>query len=452
MSLGWAFRGFIGGGPLGAMIPGAMVSLALLWLLAHHQPAFARPPAGLVVAFGAVGIGFGGQMTYGQTVGLASDPSAMAWGLLGLALKGAVWGLLGGATLGLAFTLHRYSPSRIMVAIGAMLVATWAGWWFVNRPKLIYFSNPVDRPREEVWMGLLAGALAMLAVLLWRTSNSALLRFAWASFLGGGLGFGLGGVLLAAGRNSGLDNTFWPWWKGMEYTFGLLFGLALGWAALRSREELAGMWGALLPKRGLLGEIFSKQEPSSSSPASRADRTPIRSWQARGVLVWIAAALLIAGAVWFEYAVDLRFAYSVAGAALLAVVLFSESLAWQIAITMTGFAFLLDLAEAFSGDLAFGSAALGMSVAVAASFAIGATVQSIQTRETAVLPRMFWLLVLASFGVTTLKTAMQMVRSPGPHLEYWMFVAAMLLVWWLSARLRTVLPVPKRVSPGTVGI
>lgn len=413
MSLGWAFRGFIGGGPLGAMIPGAMVALALLWLLERGERPVQWPNAGLLAAFGAVGIGYGGQMTYGQTVGLASDVATMPWGLLGLATKGAVWGLLGGATVGFAFTIGRYSRARVLTALAAMLAATWVGWHFVNHPKLIYFSNRLDRPREEVWMGLALGALAMLAVLLWKTVNPALVRFTGASFVGGGLGFGLGGALLAAGRNSGLDNSFWPWWKGMEYTFGLLFGLALGWAAWQSREEIRTM-AAVRPQDSRTG--------------------------LRGVSLLLAAAVLIAYGVWFEYTVDLRFAYSVAGALLLAVALFSESLAWHIAVTMTCFAFLLDLAEAFSGDLAFGTMAVGLGFAIAASLAVWVAVERIRATGGAVLQRMFWLVTLASFVVTTLKTGMQVWRAPGPHVEYWMFVTAMVLVWWLSRKVERLRP------------
>jgi hypothetical protein len=53
---------------------------------------------------------------------------------------------------------------------------------------------------------------------------------------------------------------------------------------------------------------------------------------------------------------------------------------------------------------------------------------------------MFWLVTLASFVVTTLKTGMQMWRAPGPHVEYWMFVAAMVLVWWLYPQVERLRP------------
>ena len=62
MMLGWGLRGFIGGGPFGAMIPGAMVVLALGFL-------YPRRDWTMLAAFGAIGVGFGGEMTYGQTGG-----------------------------------------------------------------------------------------------------------------------------------------------------------------------------------------------------------------------------------------------------------------------------------------------------------------------------------------------------------------------------------------------
>lgn len=410
MSQGWAFRGFIGGGPLGAMIPGTMVTLALAWLLGREQQ---RTDCGIVAAFGAVGIGFGGQMTYGQTVGLASNIATMPWGLLGLSLKGAIWGLLGGAVLGLAFTLRRYSRVQVLMALGAMLAATWMGWKWVNLPKLIYFSNRFDRPREEVWAGLLLGALAMLAVLLVMRRNVPLLRFALASFVGGGLGFGLGGALLAAGRNSTLNPEFWPWWKGMEYTFGLLFGLALGWAAWRSRAELA---------EGL-------EEPAGPSRA-------VEQQSLNGILLLIASAALVAAGVWFEFSGGLRFGYSVAGAALLAVALYSNALAWHIAMTMTCFAFLMDVAEEFYRDLEAGYMWLGVALSVAGALVFWKAVERIRAKQRDVLPTMFLLMTMTAFAVTTINTVIQGWHGRAPYAEYVMFVVATVVVQRIYARLR----------------
>ena len=82
MSLGWGLRGSIGGGPLGAMIPGAMIGLALCLLLGREQD------AGRIAAFAAIGVGFGGQETYGQTVGLEPAPGDLPLGDPGFRSQG----------------------------------------------------------------------------------------------------------------------------------------------------------------------------------------------------------------------------------------------------------------------------------------------------------------------------------------------------------------------------
>lgn len=402
MSLGWAFRGFIGGGPLGAMIPGAMVALALLWLLGRRDVG-----TGMVAAFGAVGIGFGGQMTYGQTVGLASDLDSVGWGLLGLTLKGAVWGLLGGAVIGLALTLSRARPSRMLAGFALMVLGTWLGRLAVNSPKLVYFSNRLDRPREELWAGLLLGAIALLLWFAARPPNRVMLRFSLYSFIGGGIGFGLGGALLSFGRNTALDSQLWPWWKGMEYTFGLMFGLALGMAAWQEREALR--------------HFFSAHHSE-------------RAYQAafRGLPLLVCTVLLLAGAICFEYFVSFRFNYTVIGAALLFVALYVNALAWHIAITMTCFAFFLDLAEGFGDEWELIPLWLAVTGAVIAALWVWRMLEALRLQPNTLVPRSFELLLWTAFAVTTVKTVTQvLVRSHLP-VEYAMFLVATCVVWYLA--------------------
>ena len=148
MSLGWGLRGSIGGGSLGAMIPGAMIGLVLCLLLDR------RSDAGLIAAFAAVGVGFGGTI---------------------------------------------------------MVLGTWLAWKYVNSPKLIYFSNLLDRPREELWAGLWLGGLLLVAWL--RSPVPA--WFALHGAIGGGIGFGVGASLQPMGK------AVWAgmplgWWKAME--------------------------------------------------------------------------------------------------------------------------------------------------------------------------------------------------------------------------------------------
>jgi hypothetical protein len=59
--------------------------------------------------FAAIGIGFGGQETYGQTVGLSVKPEMSSWGITGFFVKGGIWGLLGSAIIGTGLTRERYT-------------------------------------------------------------------------------------------------------------------------------------------------------------------------------------------------------------------------------------------------------------------------------------------------------------------------------------------------------
>ncbi len=295
MSLGWGLRGFIGGGPLGAMIPGALVAMCLCLLLERDGE-----DAAVIAAFGAVGIGFGGQETYGQTIGLAFQPETHWWGILGLAIKGAVWGLLGGVVVGLAFWRDRVSRRDIVIGFALMLAATYAGWRLINEPKLIYFSNRLDRPRPELYAGLLLGALALLGY-LWRAIPKG---FALWPAIGGGFGFGFGGWIQVMGR--AYDPTPWlGWWKVMELHFGFCFGLALGYCAWKQREVLPGA------------------EPRRSSSCLPA-------------LIVVPAALYAAGHI------GSRMSYSILGAALMVLVLYRKDVAWHVAVTMTYCAYSID--------------------------------------------------------------------------------------------------------------
>lgn len=311
MMLGWGLRGYIGGGPLGAMIPGAMTALALALLMRLDDA-----DAVLLAAFGAVGVGFGGQMTYGQTVGLAKVPETFWWAILGFFIKGAVWGLLGGAVMAAAIEFRRtgWRDRFVWAGLALMTVATWAGWKLINEPKLIYFSNRLDKPRPEIWAGLALGALALLVWLGRGEARKTLWCYAMWGGVGGGAGFAIGAWIQVAGANrwpeAGID-----WWKMMEFSFGLLLGLGYGIAAWLNRREAAGEQPALPAKQPY--------------------------WQA--ALLALAA---IAVGIGIEYHYESRFNYTVAGAILLAAALGWRRLAPHVAITLTFFAFAIDLLEA----------------------------------------------------------------------------------------------------------
>ncbi|MEZ5356705.1 MAG: hypothetical protein R2762_29050, partial [Bryobacteraceae bacterium] len=360
MCLGWGLRGFIGGGPFGAMIPGAMVALALCRLSGIEGSR-----AAVAAVFGAVGVGYGGEMTYGQTVGYAMDPATMWWGIGGLALKGAVWGLLGGVMIGYALTAETPTRGSTIGLAVVLIAATGIGWKLVNQPKIIYFSNPVDRPREEVWFGFLLAAIAALVYLQLRGAIAPAWRFALCGLLGGGVGFGLGGWVQHWGRNySGVPKL--DWWKAMEFTFGFLFGAAMGWAASRMPA---------LPR--------SRREAMSGG----------------GLWIEIAEGLALACALYFiDPLVRIRFAYLALGSAALCWAVSRPAAAIQLALTTTYLAFVDDL---------YGEGAAWGPVRVAGLLTSGVMAWTVATavrrRDRGWVWRAFLLITWAAVAVAILK-------------------------------------------------
>lgn len=342
MMLGWGLRGFIGGGPFGAMIPGAMVLLAL-------QIHRTRQDVSLLAAFAALGIGFGGEETYGQTVGFVVRPETFWWGAFGLAWKGAVWGALGAMILALG-TL----PSPRVVALAGLLTvaATELGWRLINQPKLIYFSNRLDRPREEIWAGLLFAALA-LAVLLRQY------RFAAWTALGGFVGFGLGGII------HGLCNIFLPaWklhsWKYMEFTFGFCFGLALAHVLL----------------------------PEPAQPPAKQPPPP---------LLQILAAVALTAYLFTAYAaLPIRYGFVLASIPVLTLLTRLPWLAPHTAYSVTFTAFAFDLARYWSREYKLGPAEPAYTIAILASLGFAFLVQRYGTDTRTMLELLTWSAVLVA--------------------------------------------------------
>ena len=344
MILGWGLRGTIGGGPYGALIPGVFVALSLALLLGYR-----KETAAMAALFGAVGIGYGGNMTYGQTLGFLRETDTIYWGLLGCLVKGAVWGLLGGTVLGVGLARDHYDRKTVAQAFLLAIPAFLLGLLLINEPKLIYFSDRVNEPRDESWAGLLFAALAILAFLRARGSKKAFeipLRFALWGAVGGGLGFGGGCLWLAFGKYIPVDQKIIGWWKMMEFSFGFIFGAALGWCAWLNRARLqeAGQHGAVPPMAWgpcigfiayvaalfggymLLGQLL---------PEGFGDR--------EGAMALIARTAL-----------SLLFGYVLFATVAIVLGLHSLQAAWQVAITMTFFHTVLDYTRDLSDAGRFG--------------------------------------------------------------------------------------------------
>ena len=182
MMLGWGLRGHIGGGPFGAMVPGAMVAISLCLLL--DLPAAATSA---ILVFGVVGVGLGGEMTYGQTLGFLRNPGTVWWGTLGTTVKGAVWGLFGGTVIALGFISKQVSKRTVVIAFLLLFAGMLIGFKLINEPRVIYFSGP-DKPRAESWAAILLGTAFMLIWLKNKIEQPffrLVLRFALFGFIGG---------------------------------------------------------------------------------------------------------------------------------------------------------------------------------------------------------------------------------------------------------------------------
>jgi len=328
MMLGWGLRGHIGGGPYGAMIPGAMVALCIGMLL--ELPAWTTS---ILVVFSVFGIGMGGEMTYGQTLGFLRNPETVWWGTAGTTLKGAVWGLLGGIILSIGFYFRKIPKKTFVVAFLLMIAAMLVGFKLINDPMILYFSDP-EKPRAESWAALLFGAIALLVYLKLKVDKSdykVISRFAIWGLIGGALGFGLGGFWMVLGSRLP-DVVFTSWWKSMEFWFGFLFGGTLGYATWLSRKE---PYLVSLKEQGfpVLKNLSEWKELAIISATGL-----LIFWLIPHTIEWFTEAAIennMEGGSMKQEIARLLDSYAMSGLIFILVLLRYPKIGWQIGITLT---------------------------------------------------------------------------------------------------------------------
>ena len=263
--MGWGIRGQYGH-ETGAMLAGLLVALVLVFLFGYHLSALSAARA---VALATVAIGFGGSMTYGQTLGLTQDAplignmAALRWGLLGTIIKGSIWIGYFGLFLGLGLSEKKYTMVEMVIAMIVAIFLLYLGIYVLNEPfdpasrKLpsIYFSDhwywePGEtlKPRREQWGGLLF-SLCWLIVYTGFIKKDLLARnMAFWGLLAGGLGFSLGQSVQAYHAwNTDWFQVGWlakiesniNWWNMMEITFGAVFGCVLALGLWYNRHHIA---------------------------------------------------------------------------------------------------------------------------------------------------------------------------------------------------------------------
>ncbi len=263
--LGWGIRGQYGH-ETGAMLAGLLVALVLVYLFGHHLSSLSAARA---VALATVAIGFGGSMTYGQTLGLTQDAplignmAALRWGLLGTFIKGSIWIGFFGLFLGLGLGGKKYTMVEMALALFIAIFLLYLGIYVLNEPfdpankKLpsIYFSDhwhweprEMLKPRREQWGGLLF-ALGWLIAYTGFIKKDILARnmVLWG-MLAGGLGFSIGQSVQAYHAwNVDWFQVSWlasfepniNWWNMMEITFGAIFGCVLALGLWCNRHHIA---------------------------------------------------------------------------------------------------------------------------------------------------------------------------------------------------------------------
>jgi hypothetical protein len=394
MLLGWGLRGFIGGGPFGAMIPGAMVMLAICLLLDIPLRL-----AAIATVFGTAGTAMGGEMTYGQTIGFLRNADTVWWGFAGTSLKGGVWGLLSGLFIGLGLIFQRIKVKTILLGFLIFLIGLVIGLKVINDPKVLYFSNPYSHPRNESWAGLLFAAIGLLIFLKIKTRAEdfkIVWRFALYGLIGGGLGFGLGSLWITVGAQYGSRLLIVDWWKMMEFSFGFLLGGFLGFAAWRSNH------------------IDWRLNPKKLITINKSFATELVSVMFIGFLMYAAIS-------WLESYLDIIntrdgiFYESLAtigrvlvnftfiGCALIMITLRWPHLAFQIAVTLTFCHCVIDLVTDEHLFPALQSSPLLMiTIIIAASLVVGLLVAAFQ-RKPSVLRSMLLILVWSTIAVALIR-------------------------------------------------
>jgi hypothetical protein len=309
MSLGWGLRGTIGGGEVGAMIPGALIGMILAEIAG-----ISRVQSGLIAAASALGFGLGGAETYGQTIGLLRENNNAAWGMLGLSLKGGAWGLGASLLIWIAFHSRKLTDLQILISFALMVAGTLAGWWFVDHPKLIYFSDPVNKPREEVWFGQIIGPLISLIYLVKIVNSKKVYSWAISGFIAGALGFGLGSLWLLAGFRWPVLPRSGPWWKLMEFSFGAILGAGF---AVKSAQ------------------LFADSEIRKSS--NNTDRFSLQN----AILGFLLSTFSIA----FQFNLPHRMPFLFLAPILMFIVLKYPAQAWHVALSITIIGFVRDVME-----------------------------------------------------------------------------------------------------------
>lgn len=254
VSYAWGMRGTIIGGEKGAMLPGAF--LGFIISVFSGSCTLAENPW-LIAGVGALAMYCGGNMTYGETLGLSMDskpPTNMKKGLIALFVKGGVWfGLFGGyVSLFITVTAGKMTLLQIILFFTLLPVFAVIFYLLLNKPynpddnkfPRIYFSVT----RHETWGGLMGMWIEILVFSAVLKDWSSLVT-ASGTFLIGGVSWVLAQIFQIytkypnkKGKHTfgkANENGFIDSWKVMECSLGAYAGMGIAVLFILTKDLFA---------------------------------------------------------------------------------------------------------------------------------------------------------------------------------------------------------------------
>ncbi len=261
VSYGWGVRGFVIGGEKGALLPGALLGIAVAFFAAGEG---GRELWLFFAAAGALSMFYGGTETYAQTMSflLSRDKEGpyfgqLKKGVIGIFLKGALW-----------FSIPGFVLSMLPGALGGVyslweIILMFALFPAVSVIGTKIFNTPYDREnkkfpklyysldRREEW-GSNVLIIAVLLVFSLINGDFFAVGAGLTGFITGGFGFLIGLVFYDIERRHGkkffgrlCEKGYIDGWKIMEHTFGAFSGGALMLYFALTSEHLGALVGKI---------------------------------------------------------------------------------------------------------------------------------------------------------------------------------------------------------------
>lgn len=243
VSYGWGIRGFIIGGEKGALLPGALMGIAVSFFAAGEN---GKDLWMFFAGAGALSMFYGGTETYAQTMSylLSRDVEGPYYnqlkkGVVGIFLKGGLWFAVPGLVLAMlpSALSGKYKMWEIILMFLLFPVVSVIGTKIFNTPydkennkfPKLYFSLN----RREEW-GSNVMIILVLTVFSLAKGDFFAVGAGAVGFITGGMGFLIGLILYDIERRHGdkFFGSLWKkgyidGWKIMEHAFGAFSGGAL---------------------------------------------------------------------------------------------------------------------------------------------------------------------------------------------------------------------------------